>query len=88
MHVDNGLECVRAKIPVLIEKPIADDTQSATLLVEETENAGVSALFRHCRRHNPIIRAANERVRIGHPMGEVMVPAPILPTLVRQKSAS
>lgn len=65
MHVDNGLECVRAKIPVLIEKPIADDTQSASLLVEESQNAGVSVLVGHHRRHNPIIQAAKKQIESG-----------------------
>ena len=34
MHVDNGLECVAAGLPILVEKPIAPDTTSARRLVD------------------------------------------------------
>jgi len=62
MHVENGLECIRARIPILIEKPIAVDSQSTLLLVKEAEGAGVSILVGHHRRHNPIIRAAKKQL--------------------------
>jgi len=65
MHVENGLECIRARIPILIEKPIAVDSQSTLLLVKEAEGAGVSILVGHHRRHNPIIRAAKKQLESG-----------------------
>src|ERR1700712_120781 len=34
MHVDGGLECVAAGVPVIVEKPIEDSVESATRLVE------------------------------------------------------
>ena len=71
MHVDNGLECVRAKLPIMIEKPIADATQSALLLVEEAKNVGIPILVGHHRRHNPIIQAAKEQIDSGF-IGEIV----------------
>ncbi len=71
MNVYNGLECVRAKLPILIEKPIADATQSALLLVEEAKNVGIPILVGHHRRHNPIIQAAKEQIDSGF-IGEIV----------------
>ncbi len=64
-HVDNGLECLGAGIPVLIEKPIASDVQSAERLVLEAEATGVPILVGHHRRHNPIIKAAKAKISGG-----------------------
>src|SRR5688572_8338599 len=33
LHVENGLECIAAGIPALVEKPLADDVTAATRLV-------------------------------------------------------
>ena len=60
LHVEHGLACVGAGIPVLVEKPIADDVGGARRLVEAADRAGVPLLVGHHRRHNPIIRAARE----------------------------
>jgi predicted dehydrogenase len=50
VHVANGLECIAAGIPTLVEKPIADDVASATKLVEAAEAAHVPLLVGHHRR--------------------------------------
>jgi predicted dehydrogenase len=65
MHVDNALQCVRAGIPVLVEKPIADTCKSAELLVAEAERLDVPILIGHHRRHNPIIKAARQQLQEG-----------------------
>lgn len=64
-HVENGLECIRANLPILVEKPIAGDVCSARRLVDEADKAGVPILVGHHRRHNPIIQAAKERIESG-----------------------
>lgn len=71
LHVDNGLECVRAKLPVLVEKPISDGTESAARLVEEAEKLSVPILVGHHRRHNPIIQAAKAQID-GGAIGEIV----------------
>lgn len=65
MHVENGLQCVRAGVPILVEKPISDSAQSATQLVEEAAGLDVPVLVGHHRRHNPLIRAARAQIESG-----------------------
>lgn len=71
MHVDHGLDCIQAGLPVLIEKPIADVAHAAARLVGEAENAGVPVLVGHHRRHNPIIAAAKQKIDSGM-IGEIV----------------
>lgn len=65
LHVDQGMACVDAGIPVLIEKPLADDLTAARALVAHAENAGVALLVGHHRRHNPLIRKAHDMIEQG-----------------------
>ena len=65
MHVENGLECIAAGIPLLVEKPIAPDVASATRLVDAAEQASVPVLVGHHRRHNPLIQEAKRRIDSG-----------------------
>ncbi len=70
-HVDGGLEVVAAGVPVLIEKPIADDLGDALRLVEAGEAAGVPILVGHHRRHNPMLQAARDAIAGGR-LGQVL----------------
>lgn len=65
VHVENGLECVAADVPILIEKPIAIDVASAQVLVAAADEAGIPILVGHHRRHNPLIQVAKERLSVG-----------------------
>jgi predicted dehydrogenase len=65
LHVEHGLACVSAGIPVLVEKPIADSVDAARALVEAAERYGVPLLVGHHRRHNPLITAAREAIAAG-----------------------
>jgi predicted dehydrogenase len=65
MHVDGGLECVAAGVPVLVEKPVGDTVEGATRLVEAGEAAGVPVLTGHHRNYSPIMARAREIVRSG-----------------------
>ena len=65
MHVDGGLECVAAGVPVIVEKPIGDTVEGATRLVEAGEAAGVPVLTGHHRNYSPIMAKAREIVRSG-----------------------
>jgi predicted dehydrogenase len=71
LHVENGLECVAAGVPALVEKPLADDVAAATRLVEAAEAAGVPLLTGHHRRHNPLMRQAKEAIDSGR-LGKVV----------------
>ena len=65
VHVDGGLQCVAAGVPVLVEKPIGDSVEGATRLVEAAEAAGVPLLTGHHRNYSPLLRTACEIVRSG-----------------------
>ena len=65
VHVEGGLECVRAGVPVLVEKPIGDSLESATRLVEAAEAAEVPLLTGHHRNFSPVMVKAREVVQSG-----------------------
>jgi predicted dehydrogenase len=65
MHVDGGLACVAAGVPVIVEKPIGDTIEGATRLVEAGEAAGVPVLTGHHRNYSPLMAKAREIVRGG-----------------------
>jgi predicted dehydrogenase len=65
LHVANGLACVAAGVPMLMEKPVADDVAAGWRLVEAAERADVPMLVGHHRRHSPLIQRAREIVASG-----------------------
>ena len=65
LHVEGGLECVAAGVPVIVEKPVGDTVDGATRLVEAGEAAGVPVLTGHHRNYSPIMASAREIVRSG-----------------------
>ncbi|HEY4736663.1 MAG TPA: Gfo/Idh/MocA family oxidoreductase [Xanthobacteraceae bacterium] len=71
MHVANGMECIEAGLPVLIEKPIADDLVGAEALVDSAERRGVPLLVGHHRRHDPMIQRAKEEIDSGR-LGQIV----------------
>ena len=58
LHRRGGLACIERKVPILVEKPIADSVAEALELIEAADEAGVPVLIGHHRRHNPIMRKA------------------------------
>jgi predicted dehydrogenase len=65
LHVENALECIRAGIPALVEKPVAHDLAEGLRLCEAAERANVKLLVGHHRPHSPILHKAVEIVRSG-----------------------
>ena len=65
LHVEGGLECVAAGVPVIVEKPIGDTVEGATRLVEAGERAGVPVLTGHHRNYSPVMAKAAEVVASG-----------------------
>lgn len=64
-HADIGVACLERKLPVLMEKPIADTLENARRLCDAMEATGVPVLVGHQRRHNPLLRRAQTMVREG-----------------------
>ena len=65
MHVEQGLECVAAGVPCLVEKPIGHTLEAGQRLVEAAEKAHHKLLVGHHRPHSPILQKAVEIVRSG-----------------------
>ncbi|HZQ63488.1 MAG TPA: Gfo/Idh/MocA family oxidoreductase [Casimicrobiaceae bacterium] len=65
LHVGQGLQCVAAGLPTLVEKPIAHTYAEGVRLTEAAERAGVKLLVGHHRIHSPILHKATEIVRSG-----------------------
>ena len=64
-HVTAGLACIERRIPIVIEKPVADSISEAFRLINAAEDAGVATLTGHHRRHNPIMRRAATIIEEG-----------------------
>jgi predicted dehydrogenase len=65
MHVDQGLECIAAGVPCLVEKPIGHTLEEGRRLVEAAEKANHKLLAGHHRPHSPILHKAVEVVKSG-----------------------
>jgi predicted dehydrogenase len=65
MHVEQGLQCIVARVPVLIEKPIAHTLADGARLVQAAERANARLLVGHHRRHSRILHKAVEIVHSG-----------------------
>lgn len=65
LHVALALQCVDRRVPVLVEKPIADTVDDALELADRSEATAVPVLVGHHRRHNPIIHRARELLEDG-----------------------
>ena len=70
LHVEQGLDCVAAGQPALVEKPLGVDVAAATVLVEAAAKAGVALLTGHHRRYNPLIEKAHSVVASGQ-LGQI-----------------
>ena len=65
LHADQGMECIRAGIPTLVEKPIAHTLSAGIRLCEAAEAAKVKILVGHHRLHSPILRQATKVTQSG-----------------------
>ena len=65
LHAEQGVHCVSANIPVLVEKPLADNLQEARSLVEQAEANESILMVGHHRRFNPLIQKAHTLINEG-----------------------
>ncbi|HTO48913.1 MAG TPA: Gfo/Idh/MocA family oxidoreductase [Burkholderiales bacterium] len=65
LHVAQGLECVRAGVAALVEKPVATSVAEGVRFCEAVEAAGAKVLVGHHRIHSPILAKAREIVQGG-----------------------
>jgi len=72
MHAENGVECARRGIHILVEKPVTDTLESASALIAEVRNSGIRSLVGHHRRHHRQVATARALIgegRIGDVVG-------------------
>ncbi len=65
LHVPHALECIEARVPTLLEKPIAPTVAEAQQLVAAVDKAKARILIGHHRAHSPIMAKAREVVASG-----------------------
>lgn len=65
LHLPLVRACLAAKIPVLVEKPIASTVEEALAIGAAGRAAGLPVLVGHHRRHNPILKAARAFLNEG-----------------------
>ena len=70
LHLDQGLACIEAGCPVLIEKPVAVTSTEAWTLINAADKTGVPLLVGHHRRHNGMVKAAKAALESGA-VGEI-----------------
>ncbi len=71
LHFEHGMACIRAGVPVLIEKPLAVTLVDGRSLAIAAEAASVPVLVGHHRRHNPLIVRAKSAIDDGV-LGEIV----------------
>lgn len=64
-HLPIGLDCIARKLPMLMEKPLAETVAAATELAAAAKRAAVPVLVGHYRRHNPEVVAAKRLIETG-----------------------
>ncbi|NUR60975.1 MAG: Gfo/Idh/MocA family oxidoreductase [Catenulispora sp.] len=69
-HTETGLALAEAGVHTLVEKPLAPDVDSATLLTETFERAGLVGAVGHIERFNPSLQELRKRLESGE-LGEV-----------------
>jgi predicted dehydrogenase len=65
LHVEHAMACIAARVPMLLEKPIAQTVAEAEQLVRAAEAAKATVLIGHHRAHSPIMAKACEVVASG-----------------------
>ena len=65
MHLPHAVQCLKSSIPILIEKPLADNVESGKIIADTGEQSGTPILVGHHRRYNPIVRQAKRIIESG-----------------------
>jgi predicted dehydrogenase len=65
LHVEHARICLAARLPMLLEKPIAPTVAEAQALADEAERSGVKVLIGHHRAHSPIMARAKQVIDEG-----------------------
>ncbi|MGC0388698.1 putative dehydrogenase [Bradyrhizobium sp. USDA 241] len=64
-HVPVSLACIERGIPVLVEKPVADEVEAAREMCRAAEARNVPVLVGHHRRHSTAVQRVRQAIRDG-----------------------
>ncbi len=70
-HELTACACIDASCAVLVEKPIANDTEAGERIIERARRQGVPLMVGYVERYNPAVVAAKEFVKQGN-LGDVL----------------
>ncbi|ANI78464.1 Gfo/Idh/MocA family protein [Sphingobium sp. EP60837] len=59
-HFNQAAACIERGVPVLVEKPITENTSTALQLVEMAERKGTPVLVGHHRTHSPLLEVVED----------------------------
>ena len=65
LHVENALECIRAGVAALVEKPVAHSVEEGARLCDAADAAQAKVLVGHHRAHSPILAKARQIIQQG-----------------------
>jgi len=65
LHVAQALECIEARLPMLLEKPIAPTVAEAQRVVDAVDGIEARVLIGHHRAHSPIMAKARQVIASG-----------------------
>lgn len=61
LHKIQAIKFLKSKIPVLLEKPISDNIQSAKKIINSSKKNNTPVLIGYHRRHNSIVSKAKKK---------------------------
>jgi predicted dehydrogenase len=64
-HAEIGIDCARAGVHILVEKPVTDTLDAAAQLIAEVKTSGVMSLVGHHRRHHRQVRTLQSLLKEG-----------------------
>lgn len=70
MHGDLADELARAGVHMLVEKPVASDSDTGRRMVKAFEGAGLVGAVGHIERYNPALQELKRRLEVGE-LGEL-----------------
>jgi predicted dehydrogenase len=65
LHVPQAQQCIEARLPILLEKPIATTVAEGQKLVDAVDRTGAKVLIGHHRAHSPIMAKAKQVIASG-----------------------
>ncbi len=65
LHKSQAINFLKSKVPVLLEKPISDNIQSAKKIINSSKKNNTPLLIGYHRRHNSIVSKTKKKIQSG-----------------------